>query len=110
MIPYCLAHGIGLIPWGPLAAGTLARPYGTESVRENSYKGTAFERKYDDADKLIVERVGEIAKKKGWTMGEVSLAWMMDTISSPIVGVSSVCCRSTICTSRVSELMQNSLS
>ncbi|KLO10730.1 Aldo/keto reductase, partial [Schizopora paradoxa] len=89
MIPYCLANGIGLIPWGPLAAGTLARPFGTETVRETSYKGTAFERRYDDADRQIVERVGEIAKKRGWTMGEVSLAWMMDTVSSPIVGVSS---------------------
>ncbi|KLO10724.1 Aldo/keto reductase [Schizopora paradoxa] len=89
MIPYCLANGIGLIPWGPLNAGTLAKPYGTESVRQAAFKGTAFETKYSDADKQIVERVGEIAKKKGWTMAEVSLAWMMDTVSSPIVGVSS---------------------
>lgn len=90
MIPYCLAHGIGLIPWGPLAAGSLARPFGTDTVRESSGKGTVFEKKYSDADKTTIDRVEELAKKKGWTMGEVSLAWMMDVVASPIVGVSSV--------------------
>jgi len=89
MIPYCRAHGIGLIPWGPLAAGSLARPFGTDTIRETSTKGTIFEKKYNDADKLVVDRVEEISKKKGWTMAEVSLAWMMDTVSSPIVGASS---------------------
>jgi len=89
MIPYCLAHGIGLIPWGPLAAGSLARPFGTDTVRESSGKGTVFEKKYSDADKTTIDRVEELAKKKGWTMGEVSLAWMMDVVASPIVGVSS---------------------
>ncbi|KLO10725.1 Aldo/keto reductase [Schizopora paradoxa] len=89
MIPYCLKNGIGLIPWGPLAAGSLARPFGTNTVRNDSTKGTVFEAKHSDADKLVIERVEELSKKKGWTMGEVALAWMMDTVSSPIVGVSS---------------------
>lgn len=90
MIPYCLKNGIGLIPWGPLAAGSLARPFGTSTARTDSTKGTVFEAKHSDADKLVIERVEELSKKKGWTMGEVALAWMMDTVSSPIVGVSSV--------------------
>ena len=90
MIPYCLSHGIGIIPWAPLGGGSLARPLGVETVRETSGKGTVFEKKYSDADKTIINRVEEVAKKKGWTMGEVSLAWMKDVVSSPIVGVSSV--------------------
>ena len=90
MIPYCRANGIGLIPWGPLAAGAVARPLGEETVRETSTRGTMFERKYSEADKTTITRVEELAKKKGWTMGAVALAWMADTVTSPIVGISSV--------------------
>lgn len=32
----------------------------------------------------------EIAKKKGWTMSQVALAWVSRRVSSPIVGFSSV--------------------
>jgi len=89
MIPYCHAHGIGLIPWGPLAAGHLARQPGTETARANAVKGSPFETKHSDTDHTIISRVAEIAKKKDWKMGQVALAWMMGTVSSPIVGVSS---------------------
>ncbi|KAL5506886.1 hypothetical protein ACEPAH_6342 [Sanghuangporus vaninii] len=89
MIPYCNAHGIGLIPWGPLAAGDLCRPLGVSTTRLESAKGTAFERKYTDADKAIISRVEEIAQKRGWTMAQVALAWIDKKVSSPIVGCSS---------------------
>lgn len=91
MIPYCNFNGIGIIPWGPLQAGTLARPLaeGEQSTRVQSSKGTPFEPKYSDADREIVKRVEEIAKKKGWTMSEVALAWVKKRVASPIVGVSS---------------------
>ncbi|KAJ7873969.1 NADP-dependent oxidoreductase domain-containing protein [Mycena leptocephala] len=90
MIPYCKAHGIGIIPWGPLAAGALARPLGVETTRSNSAKGTAFESKYSDTDKTIIGRVEELAKKKGCTMSQIALTWVQMKIDSPIVGISSV--------------------
>ena len=90
MIPYCNAHGIGLIPWGPLHAGDLARTPDTTSTRKESRKGTVHERKFSEADTIIVNRVQEIAEKKGWTMGQVALAWIGKKVSSPIVGISSV--------------------
>jgi aryl-alcohol dehydrogenase-like predicted oxidoreductase len=73
MIPYCKAHGIGIIPWGPLAAGALARPLGVETTRSDSAKGTVFESKYSDIDKTIIGRVEELAKKKGCTMSQIAL-------------------------------------
>lgn len=91
MIPYCNAHGIGLIPWGPLHAGDLARSLGTTSTRKESTKGTPFEKKFTAADKTIINRVEEVAKKKGWSMNQVALAWIDKKVSSPIVGISSVC-------------------
>ncbi|KAF8197237.1 NADP-dependent oxidoreductase domain-containing protein [Mycena galopus ATCC 62051] len=90
MIPYCKAHGIGIIPWGPLAAGALARPLGVETARSDAAKGTVFERKYSDTDKAIIGRVEELAKKKGCTMSQIALTWVQMKIDSPIVGISSV--------------------
>ena len=91
MITYCHAHGIGLIPWGPLHDGDLARPVGdTNTTRKQWAKGTPFERKWTEADIEILTRVNELAAKKGWKPGQVSLAWINKKVSSPIVGISSV--------------------
>jgi len=90
MLAYCKFNGIGVIPWSPLAAGDLARPLGTETVRITSAKGTIFERKFSEADKTIVNRVEELANKKGIKMGQIALAWVGQKIVSPIVGVNSI--------------------
>jgi len=90
MLAYCKFNGIGVIPWAPLAAGDLARPVGTESVRVTSSIGTIFEKKFSDADKIIINRVEELAKKKGVKMAQIALAWVGQKVASPIVGVNSV--------------------
>ncbi|KAJ6628319.1 Aldo keto reductase [Mycena sp. CBHHK59/15] len=90
MIPYCKAHGIGLIPWAPLAEGALARPMGVETTRTRAAKGTVFEISFSEADAKIISRVQELAKKKGCTMSQIALAWVQLKIDSPIVGISSV--------------------
>ena len=90
MIPYCISHGIGIIPWGPLHSGDLARPIGQESARSEAFKNTPWENPHSAEDKVIIERVDELAKKKGWTNGQVALAWIKTKITSPIVGVSAV--------------------
>ena len=91
MIPYCKSHGIGLIPWSPLHGGDLARPVKAElTERKESSKGTPFEKQFSKADETIIDRVEELAKKKGWQMSEVALAWIDAKIDSPIVGCNSV--------------------
>ncbi|KAJ7926776.1 NADP-dependent oxidoreductase domain-containing protein [Mycena leptocephala] len=87
MIPYCKAHGIGLIPYAPLAAGALAHPVGEETLRSQT---TPFKAKLTDADKAIIGRVQELAEKKGCTMSQIALAWIQLKVDSPIVGMSSV--------------------
>jgi len=84
MIPYCNAHGIGIIPWGPLNAGDLAKMPTDESIRkQNRPKITSA------ADLAVITRVNELATKKGWKMSQVALAWINTKVSSPIVGMSS---------------------
>lgn len=91
MIPYCNAHGIGLIPWSPLHRGALARPASSPATKRlAASKGTGFEEPIGEVDAKIINRVEEIAKKRGWSMAQVSLAWINTKVVSPIVGVNSV--------------------
>lgn len=43
----------------------------------------------NDADIAILNRVEELANKKGWKMSQVALAWICENVSSPIIGFSS---------------------
>jgi len=91
---FCNATGVGLIPYSPLCRGHLARP--PSEHRESVRGGIEFARGamratgYSEEDQLIISRVEEIAKKKGWSMSDVSLAWINKRVSSPIVGFSTV--------------------
>lgn len=86
MNKFCLETGVGLIPWGPLAQGALARPlHATGSTVRSE------QRSLPEADGKIVGKVEELAKKKGWKMSHVALAWLdYKGISSPIIGLSKV--------------------
>ena len=90
MIPYCNAHGIGLIPWGPLQGGDLAHPPSENTTRKESTKGSPFEKKMSEVDNAIISRVQEIAQKRDWTMSNVALAWINKRVSSPIIGFSNI--------------------
>ena len=87
MIPYCKEENIALTPYSALAAGRLARPLGETSKRyqEDTYaKG-----KYDtmmDHDAKIINKVEELANKKGVSMSAISLAWLYSKVTSPVVG------------------------
>lgn len=99
MNKFCILTGVGLIPWGPFAAGKLARPLeGTEDTKRAQFqnKTAAVVRNiglsYDltEVDKEIVKRVEELAEKKGWKMSQVATAWIGKRVTSPIIGFSSV--------------------
>ncbi|KZP01287.1 Aldo/keto reductase [Calocera viscosa TUFC12733] len=89
MNKYCDCIGVGLIPWGPLAHGHLARPLSETTLRQDSVKGTRYEASKTEADTEIISRVEKLAKEKGWTMGQVSQAWINTKVCSPIIGFSS---------------------
>jgi 1-deoxyxylulose-5-phosphate synthase len=89
MLPLCSAEGIGLIPWSPLARGRLARPWGT--VTNRSEKDRLAPRLYaatEEADRKVVERVGEVAQRLGLARAHVALAWVLrkPEVTSPIIG------------------------
>src|ERR1700684_559579 len=66
MMGLCEAEGIGVIPWSPLARGRLTRDWNTSSARsETDEFGRSLYAQTEDADRRIVERVGEIAASRG---------------------------------------------
>lgn len=92
MLPFCRATGVGVIPWSPIARGLLAKPLakgeeGEKSLRSQNDKKT--EVWFADANLDIVNRVEEVAKKKGLSMALVSTAWVLKKNCWPIVGVNS---------------------
>jgi aryl-alcohol dehydrogenase-like predicted oxidoreductase len=91
MLPLCLAEGIGVLPWSPLARGRLARTSEmkssttrgqTDEYGEKLYSGT------EELDKQVIDRVGEIAKARGLPRAEIALAWLLHkpAVTAPIIG------------------------
>ncbi|KAJ7471077.1 aryl-alcohol dehydrogenase [Mycena latifolia] len=68
--------GVGAIPWSPLARGALTRPL---VKQQTTIRGTS-------------DLVEEIAKKRGISMAQVSVAWALskEVVSAPIVGTTSL--------------------
>jgi 1-deoxyxylulose-5-phosphate synthase len=93
MIPLCLEEGIGIIPWSPLARGFLAgnrtRKDHGETIRAKT-DDFAHKLYYQDSDFEIVDRVSEIAAKRGVPNAQIALAWLLQQpgITAPIIGAS----------------------
>jgi len=90
MIGLCRAEGIAVIPWSPLARGRLTRAWNSETTSRSEtdkfmkilYSGT------EEADHKVVDRLGEIAEKRGIPRAQVALAWLLAKpgVTAPIVG------------------------
>lgn len=86
----CKYLGVGTIPWSPLSRGLLSRPRhtGESTLRGKTDPYTSMLQNNDDPNLAIINRVEEIAQKKGVSMSQVALAWVMakDPVAAPIVG------------------------
>ena len=92
MIPLCLAEGLGLLPWSPLARGVLARA--DDAVHVTSTARSAYDQYtrdlYDSPnDAAVVAALRRVAAERGVSPAEVALAWLLSRpgVVAPIVGV-----------------------
>src|SRR3954452_19683955 len=89
MLPLCRAEGIAVIPWSPLARGRLAREWdaGTERSETDAFGCTMYAGTVE-ADRQVVDVVGEVARERGVPRAQVALAWVAGRpgITAPIVG------------------------
>ncbi|KAI9717172.1 MAG: hypothetical protein M1812_004920 [Candelaria pacifica] len=92
MIPYCLDTGVGLIPWSPIARGALTRPFNsrdTKREKSDSFLHMLIRSRESEVDKAIIDRVEEIAKKRGVSMATIATAWVLGKEGvNPIIGLS----------------------
>ena len=86
MAKLCAEDNIAMTPYSALAGGRLSKHPGETSKRleEDSYAKL----KYDAArqDQVIIDRVAELADKRGVSMTEISLAWLLTKVTAPVVG------------------------
>jgi aryl-alcohol dehydrogenase-like predicted oxidoreductase len=92
MIGLCRSEGVAVIPWSPLARGRLTRAWKAETTNRSETDGfgkTLYSRT-EDADRRVVDRLGEVAEKRGIPRAQVALAWLLSKpgVTSPIVGAS----------------------
>ncbi|MFD1545734.1 aldo/keto reductase [Nonomuraea guangzhouensis] len=88
MLPLCADQGVGVIPWSPLARGVLARAGASESTTRAG-SDARIDALYDPAnDRLILDRVAEVAREHGLPAAQIALAWVLHqpTVTAPIVG------------------------
>ena len=91
MTKLCAEDNIAMTPYSSLAGGRLSKHPSETSKRleEDSY--AKF--KYDataQKDQVIIDRVAEIADRRGISMAEVSLAWLLTKVPAPVVGATKV--------------------
>lgn len=93
MIPLCIDEGAGVIPWSPLARGFLAGNRTRDKAGDTARSKTddyAHSMYYSDADFDVVDRVIEIAHRRGVKPAQIALAWLLHRpgVTAPIIGAS----------------------
>ncbi len=79
LVPCCQTHGVGVVPWGPLASGFLTGKYHRD--QEMLARIVNMQRSYGDVptnanfDKLA--KLETFAKERNHSVGELAIAWLL---------------------------------
>ena len=81
IIPYCMEHNIGFVPFSPIASGLLSGKITpqTQFERNDDVRNWVpqLSRRNIEGNQPIVEMLKEFAEKKKATPAQISLAWML---------------------------------
>jgi aryl-alcohol dehydrogenase-like predicted oxidoreductase len=80
VLPYCRAHGVGFVPYYPLAGGFLTGKYqkgqppprGSRAEESNYVRGQLTEGNF-----ALAEKFGEWANGRGHALNELAQAWLL---------------------------------
>ena len=95
MIPQCIDHGVGVLPWSPLARGLLAgtRTRDGERLTTRAKTDSFGESLYTpDVDFAVIDRASEVAAARSVPLAQVALAWLLHKpgVTAPIVGATKI--------------------
>lgn len=90
MLPLCADEGIGTIVWSPLARGRLARDSDAATGRSASDPLADMLYTEESSDRAIIDAVAAIARARGVSRAQVSLARLRrkPVVVAPLVGAS----------------------
>jgi aryl-alcohol dehydrogenase-like predicted oxidoreductase len=85
LVPCCKAHGVGVIPWGPLAGGFLTGKYRRGEQSPTPPAGTRPSKAYNQLYKPLITDVNwerlrkleDFATARGHKVGELAIAWLL---------------------------------
>lgn len=80
IFPYCIEHGIGVVPFSPIASGLLSGKVTRETKSEGDDVRKFVPQLSEenlDANQPILKAVSEYAKEKGATNAQIALVWML---------------------------------
>jgi aryl-alcohol dehydrogenase-like predicted oxidoreductase len=90
LLPLCREEGVGVLPWSPLSGGFLSGKYRRDNPNPEGARRTNFQFPAIDEARGFdaVEALDETAKKKGATVPQVALAWLLSQpgVTSIIIG------------------------
>jgi aryl-alcohol dehydrogenase-like predicted oxidoreductase len=96
LIPMCVAEGVAVLPWSPLASGVLSGKYkdGVRNPPADSRIAAAediefYASRFDnDRTKRIVRAVESVSQELGKPMAQVALNWLIGrpAVTAPIIG------------------------
>jgi aryl-alcohol dehydrogenase-like predicted oxidoreductase len=96
LVPTCRQHGLGILPWSPLAGGFLSGKYRRNDAPpagSRLAKWTERRAQFDnDRNWRILDAVDAVAKELNSTASQVSLAWLLQrpAVTSLVFGARSV--------------------
>jgi aryl-alcohol dehydrogenase-like predicted oxidoreductase len=92
----CVTYGLGVIPYSPLGGGFLTGKYRRGEKPPASSRGETSNRiqsyMQDDRSWAVLEALEAFASKRGRSISQVALAWLLGrgSITSPIIGPRSI--------------------
>ena len=85
VLPACRAHGVGVIPWSPLAGGLLG---GVLEKAKDGRRASERLQKSIERHRAQVEAYERLCRELGESPADVALAWLLanPAVTAPIVG------------------------
>ncbi len=87
--PMCSAHGIGMVPYSPLAGGLLTGKYRRDQSLPDSVRAEEnAANRFSDRNWHIIETLVEVAAAAGRTPASTALGWLLAKpwVTAPIIG------------------------
>jgi aryl-alcohol dehydrogenase-like predicted oxidoreductase len=86
----CRKHGLGVIPYSPLAGGFLSGKYRRGEPLPDSQRAGGVRKYVNDDGFAVLDAVDEIAQARGTAIPAVAVAWLLAKGTIPIIGANTV--------------------